>query len=132
MNLQKVNARAVEFIAKPGKTEQLRDHICQTVTAVLRGRMGFIQTIVLTSHQEARKDMAMTLWSTEKGATHARWEKMPQVCEILSPLIDVVLKVRSCKVDLTKPQETERQLIITACSSPGDVVNLQVGTAPHH
>jgi len=132
MNLQKANARAVEFIAKPGKTEQLRDHICQTVTALLRGPMGFIQAIVLTSHQESRKVMAMTLWSTEKGATHARWEKMPQVCEILSPLIDVVLKVRTCKVDLTKPEETERQLIITASSSPGDVVDVQVATAPHH
>jgi len=132
MNLQKANARAVEFIAKPRKTEQLRDHICQTVTALLRGRIGFIQTIVVTSYQEPRRVMAVTLWSTEKGATHARWEKMPQVCEILSPLIDVVLKVRSCKVDLTKPQEAERQLIITACSSPGDVVDLQVGTAPHH
>ena len=99
MNLQNANARGVEFIAKPGKTEQLRDHICQTVTAVLRGRMGFIQTIVLTSHQEPRRVMAVTLWSREKGATHAPWEKMPQVCEMLSPLINVDLKVRPSSRD---------------------------------
>src|SRR5580704_2912962 len=132
MNLQKANARAVDFIAKTGKTQQLRDHICQTVTALLRGRIVFIQTIVLTSHQEPRRVTAMTLWSTENGATQRPWEKISQVCEIFSPLIDIVLKVRTCKVDLMKAKEAETQLIVTASSSLSGGGDLEVGTSAHH
>jgi len=131
MNSQKANARAVEFIARPGKSEQLREHICQTVTALLRGRIGFIQTIVLTSHEEPRHVMAMTLWSTEKGATHDPWEETPLVREILSPLIDVVVKVRTCEVDLTKATETERQATPRVSTCLGDVVDLQARTSVH-
>src|SRR5882762_11317605 len=64
----KLNARVVEFIAKPEKTDELRGLLCQAVTPLLRGRTGFVRSIVLTTHEEPRRVVMMTFWSTELRA----------------------------------------------------------------
>ena len=107
----KLNARAVEFVAKPGKTDELRGLLCQAVTPLLRDRTGFIRTIVLTMHEEPRRVVVITFWSTEEPTVHDPWEEIPLVREILSPLIDVWSKTRTYKVDLTEATEAHSQAI---------------------
>lgn len=98
----KANARAVEVLAKPGKTDELRGLLCQAVTPLLRDRTGFIRTIVLTMHEELRRVAVITIWNTEEATVHDPWEEIPVVREILSPLIDVWLRTRTYKVDFTE------------------------------
>ena len=98
----KANARAVEVVAKPGKTDELVDLLCQAVTPLLRDRTGFIRTIVLTMHEELRRVAVITFWNTEEAMVHDPWEEIPLVREILSPLIDVWLRTQTYKVDFTE------------------------------
>jgi antibiotic biosynthesis monooxygenase len=107
----KVNARAVEFIAKPGKTDELRGLLCQAVTPLLRDRTGFIRTTVLTMHEEPRRVVVITFWNTEEPTVHDPWEEIPLVREILSPLIDVWSRTRTYKVDLGEATEAHSQAI---------------------
>lgn len=107
----KLNARVVEFIAKPEKTDELRGFLCQVVTPLLRDRTGFIRSVVLTTHEEPRRVAAITFWRTEEGTVGDPWEEIPLVREILSPLIDAWSRTRTYKVDLTEATEAHSQLI---------------------
>jgi heme-degrading monooxygenase HmoA len=106
----KVNARAVEFVAKPGKTDELRGLLCHAVTPLLRDRTGFIRTIVLSMHEELRRLVVITFWNTEEATVHDPWEQIPLVREILSPLIDVWSRTRTYKVDFAEATEAHSQV----------------------
>ena len=67
-----------------------------------------IQTIALTSDEEPGRVMAMTLWITERSATHDPRVAAFLVREILSPLIDLVLKVQTCNVDVKSARQFSR------------------------
>jgi heme-degrading monooxygenase HmoA len=101
----KVNAQAVEFVAKPGKTDELRGFLCQAVTPLLRDRTGFIRTIVLTMREEPRRVVMITFWNADESTACDPWEEIPQVREILSPLIDVWSRTRAYKGDFTEATE---------------------------
>ena len=108
----KLNARVVEFIAKPEKTDELRGLLCQAVTPLLRGRTGFVRSIVLTTHEEPRRVVMMTFWSTEKRTVRDPWDEAPLVRELLSPLIDAWSRTRTYKVDATEAHSQEISLPI--------------------
>src|SRR6266568_1660282 len=80
----KPNARVVEFIAKPEKTDELRGLLCQAVTPLLRDRTGFIRSIVLTTHGQQRSVVMITLWNTEEHAMRDPWEQTPLLRKLLS------------------------------------------------
>ena len=108
----KLHARAVEFVAKPEKTDELRGLLCKVVTPLLRDRTEFIRSIVLTTHEEQRRVVLITFWSTEERTVRDPWEETPQVRELLSPLVDVWSRARSYKVDhLTEAAEAPSQAI---------------------
>jgi heme-degrading monooxygenase HmoA len=106
----KVTARAVEFIAKPGKTDELRGFLCQAVTPILRDRIGFIRTMVLTTHGAPRRVMMITFWKTERRVRNL-WEESPVVHEKLSALIDTAPRTSTYQVDLTETPEAPSQTI---------------------
>ena len=108
----KLHARVVEFVAKPEKTDELRGLLCKVVTPLLRDRTEFIRSIVLTTHEEQRRVVLITFWSTEERTVRDPWEETPQVRELLSPLVDVWSRARSYKVDhLTEAAEAPSQAI---------------------
>ena len=98
----RLNGRVAEFIAKPGKTDELRRLLCQAVTPLLQDRTGFIRTIVLTKLEERRHVMVITLWNTEEQSMSEPWEETPLVRELLSPLIDAWSSTRTYEVHLTE------------------------------
>jgi hypothetical protein len=106
-----LNARVVEFIAKPEKTDELRGLVCRAVTPLLRDRTGFIRSIILTKHEEPRRIVVITFWSTEEGTLNDPWEESPIVRKILSPLIDAWTRARTYKVDLTETAEARSEAI---------------------
>jgi hypothetical protein len=107
----KLNARAVEFIAKPEKTDELRGLLCQAVTPLLGDQTGFIGSIILTAREEPRRVVMITLWSTEERTVRDRWEETPLVRELLSPLIDAWSRTRTYNVDLTEATEAHSQTV---------------------
>jgi quinol monooxygenase YgiN len=111
---RKLNARAVEFIAKPGKAEELRGFLRQAVAPLLRDRAGFLRSIVLTTHGAPRRVVMITFWNTERRMLDL-WEENPVVRKGLSPLIDAASRTSSYQVDVTE--------IIDA---PSQTMNVQV------
>jgi len=108
----KLHARAVEFIAKPEKTDELRGVLCKVLTPLLRDRTGFIRSIALTTHEEQRRVVLITFWSTEERTVCDPWEETPLVRELLSPLIDVWSRTRNYNVDhLTEAAEAPSHAI---------------------
>lgn len=73
---RKLNARSVEFIAKSGKTDELRCFLRVTVAPLLRDRAGFLRSIVLTTHGAPRRVVMITFWNTERR-TPDLWEDIP-------------------------------------------------------
>ncbi|MFZ0580098.1 MAG: hypothetical protein WAN72_02450 [Candidatus Acidiferrales bacterium] len=100
-----LNARAVEFIAKPGRVDHLRNCIRQEVADLLQQQIGFIALLVLTSHKEPRLIQVLTFWDTAGQSTENSWEELPAVRRIVSPLIDVRGKVHSYEAALPESPE---------------------------
>jgi hypothetical protein len=110
-----LNARAVEFIAKPGRIRELRICIRENVLEFLKLQHGFSSAMVLTSHKEPRLILVLTFWKTEKAATNSHWENARAVRKMLDSLIDVCTRVHTYEAALPKlsaaeSPETELQI----------------------
>ena len=95
-----LNARAVEFIAKPGREQQLRNYMRREVAEFLKRQTGFASIFVLTSHKEPRLIRVLSLWDTEQQATENHWEDSPAVRKLVAALIDVRVKVHTYEAEL--------------------------------
>src|SRR5258707_12386314 len=82
------NARVVEFIAKPNKTDELRSLLRQSVRSFVGDQSGLIGLVILTFSEEPRRVLGMTFWRTEEVAGRGSWEGAPMVWGFLSPLIE--------------------------------------------
>ena len=101
-----LNARAVEFIAKPGREQHLRNCMRREVAALLGRQTGFAGILVLTSHKEPRLIRVLSLWDTAPQATENHWEDSPAVRKLVAPLIDVRVKVHTYEAELPESAET--------------------------
>jgi heme-degrading monooxygenase HmoA len=101
-----LNARAVEFIAKAGREQHLRNCMRREVAEFLKQQTGFAGIFVLTSHKEPRLIRVLSLWETEPQATENRWEDSPAVRKLVAGLIDVRVKVHTYEAELPESAET--------------------------
>ena len=101
-----LNARAVEFVAKPGREQQLRNCMRREVAALLGRQTGFAGIFVLTSHKEPRLIRVLSLWDTASQATENHWEDSPAMRKLVAPLIDVRVKVHTYEAELPESAET--------------------------
>lgn len=111
---QTLNARGVEFIAKPGRIHDLRNCIRDEVMDHLKVATGFSSAVMLTSHKEPRLVLVLTFWATETQARSNCWEHAPAVRKLVQPLIDVCSKVQTYEAAVPKSsgmeiQDVERQ-----------------------
>jgi hypothetical protein len=95
-----LNARAVEFIAKPGRVQHLQNRVRREVAEILKQQTGFAGIFVLTSHKEPRLVQVLSFWGSAKQATENCWEELRAVRKLVSPLIDVCGKVHSYEAAL--------------------------------
>jgi heme-degrading monooxygenase HmoA len=100
-----LNARAVEFIAKPGREQQMRNCMRREVAEILKRKTGFAGIFVLTSHKEPRLIRVLSLWDTEPQATENHWEDSPAVRKLVAALIDVRVKVHTYEAELPESAE---------------------------
>jgi len=95
-----LNARAVEFVAKPGREQHLRNCMRREVAAILKRQPGFAGIFVLTSHKEPRLIRVLSLWDTAPQATENHWEDSPAVRKLVAALVDVRVKVHTYEAEL--------------------------------
>ena len=102
----KLNARAVEFVAKPGREQHLRNCMRREVAEILERQTGFAGVFVLTSHKEPRLIRVLSLWDTAPQATENHWEDSPLVRKLVAALIDVRVKVHTYEAERSDAAET--------------------------
>ncbi len=107
------DAHAVEFIAKPGKTDELCDLICEDVAPILQKRDGFIGVLVLTSRIEPRRVMAITLWENRQEEEGAMPEETALAGEALAAVADFCSRVRTYRVNSPTQAYGERRKAIS-------------------
>jgi heme-degrading monooxygenase HmoA len=90
-----LNARVVEFIAKPGKAQLLEDCVRGEIMEFLSRQNGFSGAIVLNSHQERRLILVVSFWTTERTAAQNCWEKSRVVRQAAGSLIDACSRVHT-------------------------------------
>jgi heme-degrading monooxygenase HmoA len=101
-----LNARAVEFVAKPGREQHLRNCMRREVAEILKRQPGFAGIFVLTSHKEPRLIRVLSLWDTTPQATENQWEDSPAVRKLFAALVDVRVKVHTYEAELPESAET--------------------------
>jgi heme-degrading monooxygenase HmoA len=92
---QTLNARVVEFIAKPGKGQLLEDCVRGEIVEFLSRQNGFSGAIVLNSHQERRLILVVSFWTTERLAAQNCWERSRVVRQTARNLIDACSRVHT-------------------------------------
>lgn len=100
-----LNARAVEFIAKPGKEQFLCRCMSRDLAVLLSGQHGFAGIFVLSSHKEPRLLQVLTFWTTARQATENHWENLPAVRKLVLPLIDALVKAHTYEASLPDSSE---------------------------
>ena len=108
------NVRAVEFIARPGKSAALRECLRDNVLEHLKRRAGFSGAVILSSHKEARLLTVLSFWRTEGEATENDWENSRIVHQLLFQSVDVCARVHTYEAaipTLLKSPESHEQLL---------------------
>jgi heme-degrading monooxygenase HmoA len=100
-----LNARAVEFVAKPGRELHLRNCMRREIAEILKRQPGFAGIFVLTSHKEPRLIRVLSLWDTAPQATENHWEDSPAVRKLVAALVDVRVKVHTYEAELPESAE---------------------------
>ena len=90
-----LNARLVEFIAKPGKVELLEEFVRGQIMEFLKRQRGFAGAIILNSHQEQRLILVVSLWTTKRMSEENCWERSRVVRQAAGCLIDVCSRVHT-------------------------------------
>jgi hypothetical protein len=105
MEAANLNARAVEFIAKAGREQHLRNCMRREVADFLKQQTGFAGIFMLTSHKEPRLIRVLSLWDTTPQATENHWEDSPTVRKLVAALIDVRVRVHTYEAELPESAE---------------------------
>lgn len=106
-----LNARAVEFIAKPGKNSDLRKCIGTSVLKFLEKRPGFKGSFVLTPHREPRLVLVFSFWETEMDSRENQWECANEVHRAVAPLVDSFSRVRTYQATFPEVHDTTAESV---------------------
>jgi heme-degrading monooxygenase HmoA len=79
-----LNARAVEYIAKPGRTSELRKCIGTSVLHFLEAQTGFKGAFVLTPHKEPRLVLVFSFWEKEMDCRENQWECASEIQRVVA------------------------------------------------
>jgi hypothetical protein len=99
LEFRTLNARCVEFVAQPGKIQELRNCVQGRLMDYLKKQRGFAGAVTLSSLKEPRLILVMSLWRGEKDAGN-RWEMSAAVLRLISPMIDVCTRVHTYEAAL--------------------------------
>lgn len=97
-----LNARCVEFVAQPGRIQELQNCVQGRLMDYLKKQRGFAGAVILSSLKEPRLILVMSLWKGEKDAGN-QWETSAAVLRLISPMIDVCTRVHIYEAALPDP-----------------------------
>jgi len=90
--------RAVELIAKSGKSRELSETINNAVVPILQKQQGFVDELVLISDTRPDRVLALSFWKTREDAERYQREQFKNVHEKVRHLLETVPDVRTFEV----------------------------------
>jgi hypothetical protein len=100
-----VLAQGVEFVALPGKPEELQKRIPEALRLTLGSSNGFSGCMILVSEQEARLMTVITLWTGRDRAEECD-KNSGRVDQLLLPYVDTWLRTQRMTAFLCWPHSS--------------------------
>ena len=75
--------RVVELKAKSGKTNELCSTVNEKVLPILKKQQGFQDEIVLVSHTDASRVLALSFWNSREDAERYHREQFTRITEMI-------------------------------------------------
>ncbi len=80
--------RVVELRAKQGKINELASTASEKVLPILKKQQGFQDEIVLVSHTDANRVLALSFWDSREDAERYHREQFTRVTEMIRNFCD--------------------------------------------
>jgi heme-degrading monooxygenase HmoA len=90
--------RAVEMTSKSGKAKELANLINEKAVPILKKQRGFVDEIVLVSHAEADRVLALSFWNRQEDAEKYQREQYQKIHDTLRHLLETEPNVRTFDV----------------------------------
>jgi heme-degrading monooxygenase HmoA len=90
--------RAVEMTSKSGQSNELANRINDKAVPILKKQHGFVDEIVLVSHAEPNRVLALSFWKKQEDAEKYQREQYQKIHDMLRDLLEAEPQVRTFDV----------------------------------
>jgi heme-degrading monooxygenase HmoA len=90
--------RVVEMTSKSGKSQELADTINEKAVPILKKQRGFVDEIVLVSHGQPDRVLALSFWNTGEDAEQYQREQYQKIHDMLRHLFEAEPEIRTFDV----------------------------------
>jgi heme-degrading monooxygenase HmoA len=90
--------RVVEMTSKSGKSQDLADTINQKAVPILSKQHGFVDEIVLVSHAQPDRVLALSFWNTREDAEKYQREQYQKIHDTVRHLLETEPEIRTFDV----------------------------------
>src|SRR6266404_1858449 len=90
--------RVVEMTSKSGKSQELANIIDEKAVPILKKQRGFVDEIVLVSHADPDRVLALSFWNKQEDAEQYQREQYQKIHDTLRHLIEAEPEVRTFDV----------------------------------
>jgi quinol monooxygenase YgiN len=90
--------RAIEMTSKSGKVKELANLINEKAVPILKKQHGFVDEIVLVSHGEPDRVLALSFWNRQEDAEKYQRERYQKIHDTLRHLLEAEPEIRTFDV----------------------------------
>jgi len=90
--------RVVEMTSKPGKSRDLADTINEKAVPILKKQRGFVDEIVLMSHADPNRVLALSLWNKQEDAERYQREQYQKIHDTVRHLLETEPNIQTFDV----------------------------------
>jgi heme-degrading monooxygenase HmoA len=90
--------RVVEMTSKSGKSKELADTINEKAVPILKKQHGFVDEIVLISHADPDRVLALSFWNQQEDAERYQREQYQKIHDTVRDLLETEPEIRTFDV----------------------------------
>src|SRR6267143_3476778 len=90
--------RVVEMTSKSGKSQELANIIDEKAVPILKKQRGFVDEIVLVSHANPDRVLALSFWNKQEDAEQYQREQYQKIHDTLRHFLEAEPEVRTFDV----------------------------------
>jgi len=95
---EKMFTRIVEMRCRSGKAQELADLINEKAVPILKKQRGFVDEIVLVSHAEPDRILALSFWNKKEDADQYQRKQYQSIHDALRHVLETEPEIRTFNV----------------------------------